>query len=108
MDAEVLSLAQRIECTHDDRSRYPDAFSGGVNIKLADGKELEHFEAVNRGAEGQLLSAEQVKAKFLDNCALTIPADKAAQLWSAMLYLDEMKDVAQLTALLRTQANRAA
>ena len=108
MDSEVLSLAQRIECAHDDRSRYPDAFSGGVKITLTDGTELEHFEAVNRGAEGQLLSAEQVKGKFLDNCALTIPADKAEQLWSAMMNLDELNDVAELTALLRTQANRAA
>ena len=55
VDAEVLSLAQRIECTHDDRSRYPDAFSGGVKLTLADGTELEHFEAVNRGAEGTAL-----------------------------------------------------
>ena len=108
MDPEVLSLAQCIEYTHDDRSRYPNAFSGGVKIILTDGTELEHFEAVNRGAEGQLLSAEQVKAKFLDNCALTIPADIAEQLWSAMLNLDEMTDVAELTALLRTQAKRAA
>jgi len=108
MDQEVLSLAQRIKCAHDERSRYPDAFSGGVKITLTDGTELEHFEAVNRGAAGQLLSAEQVKAKFLDNCALTIPADKAEQLWSAMMNLDEMNDVAELTALLRTQANRAA
>ena len=107
MDPEVLSLVQRIQCTHDHRSRYPDAFSGGVKIILTDGTELEHFEAVNRGAEGQQLSAEQVEAKFLDNCVLTIPADKAEQLWSAMLNLDELNDVAELTALLRTQANRA-
>jgi 2-methylcitrate dehydratase PrpD len=108
MDPEVLSLAQRIECTHEERSRYPDAFSGGVKITLTDGTELERFEAVNRGAEGQLLAAEQVKAKFLDNCALTISAEKAEQLWSTMLNLDEVNNVAELTALLRTQANRAA
>ena len=108
LDSEVLSLAQRIECAHDERSHYPDAFSGGVKITLTDGTELEHFEAVNRGAAGQLLSAEQVKAKFLDNCALTIPTDDAEQLWTAMMNLDEMNDVAELTALLRTQANRAA
>jgi 2-methylcitrate dehydratase PrpD len=108
MDPEVLSLAQRVVCAHDARSRYPDAFSGGVKITLTDGTELEHFEAVNRGAEGQLLPAEQVKAKFLDNCALTIPADRAEQLWNAMLNLDEMNDVAELTALLRTESNRAA
>jgi len=108
MDPEVLSLAQRVDCAHDARSRYPDAFSGGVHITLTDGTELEHFEAVNRGAEGQLLPAEQVKSKFLDNCALTIPADRADQLWNAMLNLDEMNDVAELMALLRTESNRAA
>ena len=108
MDPAVLSLAQRIDCAHDGRSRYPDAFSGGVRITLKDGTELEHFEAVNRGAEGRLLSSEQVKAKFLDNCALTIPTETAQQLWSAMLNLDEINDVADLTALLRTEANRPA
>jgi 2-methylcitrate dehydratase PrpD len=91
MDPEVLSLAQRVVCAHDERSRYPDAFSGGVKITLTDGTELEQFEA-----------------KFLDNCALTIPADRAEQLWNAMLNLDEMNDVAELTALLRTESNRAA
>jgi hypothetical protein len=101
-------LAQRVVCVHDERSRYPDAFSGGVKITLIDGREFEHFEAVNRGAIGQLLPAEQVKAKFLDNCALTIPADRAEQLWSAILNLDEVNDVAELTALLRTESNRAA
>ena len=29
-----------------------------------DGTELEHFESINRGAEGQLLSIEQVQKNF--------------------------------------------
>ena len=108
LDPQVLSMAQHIDCAHDERSRYPDAFSGGVKITLIDGREFEHFEAVNRGAEGQLLPAEQVKAKFLDNCSLTISTERAEQLWSAMLNLDEMNDVAELTALLRTESKKAA
>ena len=108
LDADVLALAQRIECVHDDRSRYPEAFSGGVKIRLRDGSELEHFEPVNRGAEGQLLSHDQVRDKFLDNCALTITAEAAERLWHTMMTLDELKDVSELTALLREEANRAA
>ena len=108
LDIEVLALAQRIECIHDARSRYPEVFSGGVKIKLRDGSELEHFEAVNRGAEGQLLSHHQVRDKFLDNCALTIPAEAAERLWHAMMTLDKLKDVSELTALLREEASRAA
>ena len=107
LDPVVLALAQRIECAHDDRSRYPDAFSGGVKIRLTDGSELEHFEVVNRGAEGQLLSRDQVRDKFLDNCALTVSAEAAQQLWDTMMSLDELKDVSELTALLRDKANAA-
>ena len=108
LDAEVLTLAQRIECVHDERSRYPDAFSGGVKVSLRDGSELEHFEAVNRGAEGQLLSHDQVRDKFLDNCALTISAEAAERLWHTMMTLDELNNVSELTALLREEANSAA
>ncbi len=107
LDDDVLMLAQRVSCAHDDRSRYPDAFSGGLKLRLRDGAELEHFESINRGAEGQLLSIEQVREKFLENCALTIPAAEAQQLWSAILGLDEMNDVMELMSLLRTKASCA-
>jgi len=107
LDAEVLALAQRIECVHDDRSRYPDAFSGGVRVALKDGREFEHFDVINRGAEGQLLSRDQVRDKFFDNCALTISGESAERLWDTMMSLDELEDVAALTALLREEANGA-
>ena len=107
LDEDVLMLAQRISCAHDERSRYPDAFSGGLTLRLRDGSELAHFEPINRGAEGHLLSIEQVREKFLENCALTIPAAAAQQLWSAILGLDEMDDVTELMSLLRTKASGA-
>ena len=107
LDEDVLILAQRVSCAHDERSRYPDAFSGGLKLRLKDGAELEHFESINRGAEGQLLSIEQVQEKFLENCALTIPEAEARQLWSAILGLDEMNDVTELMSLLRTKASGA-
>ncbi len=107
LDEDVLMLSQRVSCDHDERSRYPDAFSGGLKLRLRDGTELEHFECINRGAEGQLLSIEQVREKFLENCALTIPTSVAQQLWSAILRLDEMNDVTELMSLLRTKASGA-
>ena len=107
LDEDVLMLAQRVSCAHDERSRYPDAFSGGLKLRLRDGTELERFESINRGAEGQLLSMEQVQEKFLENCALTIPAAAGQQLWSAILGLDEMNDVTELMSLLRTRASGA-
>ena len=107
LDEDVLMLAQRVSCAHDERSRYPDAFSGGLKLRLRDGTELAHFEPINRGAEKHLLSIEQVREKFLENCALTIPAAAAQQLWSVILGLDEMDDVTELMSLLRTKASGA-
>jgi len=62
---------------------------------------------VNRGAEGKVLSHDEVRGKFLDNCTLTISRESAEQLWDALLHLDEMNDLAALTALLRTGASGA-
>ncbi len=102
LDPAVLDLCQRIDCAHDERSRYPEVFSGGVRITLKDGTVLEQFEQVNRGAEGQLLPAEQVRDKFMANCALSITAEEAESIWQCLMRLDELEDVASLMALLRT------
>ena len=99
---QVAALAQRINCEHDERSRYPETFSGGVRIHLKDGSALERFEVVNRGAEGQLLPKEQVKEKFMANCVMTISTERAEAIWQCLMTLDELADVSQLTALLRT------
>ena len=107
LNSDVLGLAQRIHCEHDARSRYPDAFSGGVRIRTTDGQVLERFEAVNRGAAGQLLGAEQVFEKFMANCALAISSERAEALWECLQRLDELNDVTELMALLRTEPNRA-
>lgn len=107
LNSDVLGLAQRIDCEHDARSQYPDAFSGGVRIKTTDGQVLERFEAVNRGAAGQLLGAEQVFEKFMANCALAISSERAEALWECLQRLDELNDVTELMALLRTEPNRA-
>ena len=90
LDIEVLAFGSTHR-VYSRRTIWFEAFSGGVKIKLKDGSELEHFEAVNRGAEGQLLSHDQVRDKFLDNCALTIPAEAAERLWHAMMTLDKLK-----------------
>lgn len=107
LNSDVLGLAQLIHCEHDARSQYPDAFSGGVRIKTTDGQVLERFEAVNRGAAGQLLGAEQVFEKFMANCALAISSERAEALWECLQRLDELNDVTELMALLRTEPNRA-
>ena len=58
---------------------------------------------MNRGAEGQLLPAEQVRDKFMANCALSTTAEEAESIWQCLMRLGELEDVASFTALLRTK-----
>jgi hypothetical protein len=37
------------------------------------------------------------------NCALSITAEAAESIWQCLMQLDELEDVASLTALLRTE-----
>lgn len=106
LDSDVLALAQRIDCEHDPRSHYPDAFSGGVRIRTHDGRVFECFEEINRGAAGQLLSAEQVYEKFMANCALSISGERAEALWACLQRMDELEDVKALTTLLRIDTDK--
>jgi len=107
LSSNALALAQRVHCEHDARSKYPDVFSGGVRITTTDGRVLEHFDEINRGAAGQLLSAESVYEKFMANCALTVSGEQAEALWQSLQRMDDLEDVTELMALLRTETNRA-
>ena len=68
-DPQTLALAAKVGYRADPDSRFPKAYSGEVIVRLADGRELRHREAVNRGAAERPLSNAEVEAKFLDNFA---------------------------------------
>ena len=68
-DPETLALAAKVGYRADPDSRFPRTYSGEVVVRLADGRELRHREAVNRGAAERPLSNAEVEAKFLDNFA---------------------------------------
>jgi 2-methylcitrate dehydratase PrpD len=91
-DPEILALAQKLTCHHDGRSVYPKAFSGGLRLTLEDGRVLESFAEVNRGAEGRLLERDLVQEKFMQNCLLTTTADHATAIWQAVMALDQLSD----------------
>ncbi len=84
-DPVILGLCQRIDCQHDDRSLYPKTFSGGVRIALRDGTTVEHFDTINRGAEGRLLDEADVRRKFVQNCRLVLSEARSEALWRAVM-----------------------
>ncbi len=67
-DPATLELAAKVGYRIDPDSDFPQHFPGEVIVRLADGRELRHREAINRGAADRPISNPEVEAKFLANC----------------------------------------
>jgi 2-methylcitrate dehydratase PrpD len=70
-DERVLGLARKVRYETKEYASYPAAFPGGVRIALRDGRTLEADFPYQLGAPENPMSAEQVRAKFRENAALT-------------------------------------
>ena len=88
-DAAILALAQKVEAVADPDSLYPGILSGGVIIKMKDGKAYRHHERVNRGAGDRALTGAEIEAKYFDNARLALPEKRAREIRDAVLNLDQ-------------------
>jgi len=98
-DPQILALAQRVRHEADPESEFPKYFSGGVVVKMNDGRELRHLERINRGAGERTLTADEIVAKFMDNAELMMARGRAMALRDCVLSLDQ-NPMSELSALL--------
>jgi 2-methylcitrate dehydratase PrpD len=101
---KTRALARKVTCHEDPDTAFPEFFSGGVEVKLADGRTLKRHVRVNSGAGERAMTREAVAAKFMSSANLAIAEDKAANIRDAVLDL-ENRDAASLAGLLRSDAN---
>lgn len=96
-DPDILALADRVTYAADDRSGFPDYFSGGVLIRLHDGRELHRHERIHRGAGERALSEADIAGKFLQNAEMVYSRAKARELLEVLLRIDafDVRDVAR-------------
>ena len=87
-DAEVLALAQRVECEVDPASPFPKYYSGEVIVITQDGRELRHREEINRGAIDRPITNEEVEKKFMDNARLVMSTSRAEEVRDLVLGMD--------------------
>ena len=99
-DSQVRDLARRVKCSPDPWTRFPEFFSGGVEVTLKDGRVLHRHVPVNSGAGERAMDEAAVVAKFTASASLAIPADRAERIAAAVLAL-EQTDARALMALLR-------
>ncbi|MFY0634268.1 MAG: MmgE/PrpD family protein [Vannielia sp.] len=86
--AEVQALAARCTCHADPQSRFPEFFSGGVEVVLESGERLKAHVPVNSGAGERMLSLAEAKDKFVANAGLALSAERAEAVADAVAKLD--------------------
>ena len=69
------SVWNRIDATFE----FPRYYGGEVIVTLDDGRTLSERVAVNRGHPERPLTDEEIQAKFFENCALTLDANRCDQ-----------------------------
>lgn len=88
-DPAVLALTAEVNCHADPGTKFPEAFSGGVRVRLADGRELFRHIPINEGSGHRALSRESVIRKFMANAAMTVSEADAARACDVVLALED-------------------
>ena len=78
-DPAVLAVAAKVVYETPEYPTYPQAFPGGVRVRLASGDTLTADFPYQKGGPENPLSASEVSAKFRGNASLALPADRAAR-----------------------------
>jgi 2-methylcitrate dehydratase PrpD len=100
-DPDVLAVAAKVRYETREYPTYPQAFPGGVAVRLADGSTFEADFPHQKGGPENPLSADEVREKYRENAALALPEAAAAALEEAVLALEEQADLAAALAPLQ-------
>jgi 2-methylcitrate dehydratase PrpD len=93
-DPAILALAAKVDWQVDPQSGFPRYYSGEVRVRMLDGTEHRHREAVNRGNAERPLGNDEIVEKFLENAALGVTRDRALRIRDAVLGLKALGAVA--------------
>lgn len=87
-DERTLALCARSSCVADPDTAFPEYFSGGVELELADGRTLRRHVRVNSGAGERQLDRAGALRKFMAAAEMHLPRARAEQAAEAMLAID--------------------
>ena len=92
-DPAVLAVAAKVLYETRDYPTYPQAFPGGVVVRLTDGTSFEADYFHQKGGPENPLSPDEVVEKFRENAALALGEAAVARLEQALLSLEEQDDL---------------
>jgi 2-methylcitrate dehydratase PrpD len=102
-DARRIALAEHVDVKADPAITAKGAkhrHEVRVEAHLRNGKRVERVQHKPRGSDEHFASAAEIVAKFEKLAARALPAKRVNELRDAVLGLEELRDAAQLTALL--------
>ena len=101
-DAETLTLCKKVRTRVDPRAQadFPDEMSATVRIATTRG-EFDTYLRVPKGEPANFLSASELRAKFDGLTAPYLSARRRDELASAVLALEQAKDIGALLRLTR-------
>ena len=104
-DPAVLAVAAKVRYETRDYPTYPQAFPGGVRVRLADGNSFEADYPHQKGGPENPLSQAEVREKFRENALLALGEPAVERLEHALLELEEQDDLmAALAPLAQLEA----
>jgi 2-methylcitrate dehydratase PrpD len=96
-DPEILSLADRVDYAVDDKTTFPEFYSGAVVVTTRDGRVLQAREDINRGAPERPLSETEIIAKFTTSAGRVLTPAHAARIVETVLGIERLDDATMLT-----------
>jgi len=100
-DPGILALARKVEVVDDHEGLFPDAYSGRVEIELADGRVVAHREQVNRGHDQRPLTNAEIVEKFEGTIGRVADAATAERVRAAVLSLGDDRPAAEFAEACR-------
>lgn len=97
-DADILTLAGRVDYEPDPASGFPEYYSGEIVVELDDGSIRRHREHMNRGCSDRPLADAEIVAKFHDNAGRRVARTCAGRIAATLLSLagaEDMRDVGE-------------
>lgn len=88
-DPRLAGLSERVEVLTDPDSAFPEAYSGGVEVTLRDGRVLKQHVRINRGAGERALTDADIVEKYMDTSGTAIDRPRAERLRDAVLCMEE-------------------
>lgn len=103
-DADVRALSAKVACEPDPDTAFPEFCSGGVVVRMRDGRALANHVRVNAGSGERSFARSDIEEKFRDSVSSELNAGQADRIIDAVMSLESMS-ARELGAILRAAAS---